>query len=699
MNTRATGEKPSVSTALRTMPAVIAIEGDDVAFRALKGIQRYARLKLADLEGRDAETIVLVSSERLLSQLQTSLRAPNVRVIALSDKRFADPRMDGAVYGYLPPTTPPNLVERMLDNALDHIHLLQTRREINERLAGATKEISELNAIGAALSAEHDTEKLLELILTKSREITRSDAGSLYLVEETTKEPEAPVLDPALPEPGGTAEEPAVQPEPALEFGGAKLVVSREANAKKLMRFKLAQNDTVTIPFRERVMEISDQSISGYVVKTGEIVNLEDAYHLPDLVPYSFNRKIDESSGYRTKSMLTVPMRNQKGDIVGVVQLINAKRRWDSKLNSLSQVVNEVVAFNIRQQEMVTSLASQAAVALENSRLYEAIQRLFEGFVKASVTAIESRDPTTSGHSFRVANLTVALAETVDRATDGMYQGIRFTRDQMKEIRYASLLHDFGKVGVREEVLVKAKKLYPAQLELIKQRFHFVKRSMQVESLQNKLDYVLEKGREEYLARVGEFDDGIADQLREVDAYFATVLQSNEPTVLPEGNFERLTDISARHFLDFDGADEALLNPDEVRLLSIRKGSLDESERLQIESHVVHTFNFLNQIPWTKEIRNIPEIARSHHEKLTGKGYPSKLNGPDIPLQTRMMTISDIFDALAASDRPYKRAVPVEKAVQILEMEVKDGNLDENLFRLFVDAKMWDRWKVEPFPY
>jgi len=699
MNTRATGEKPSVSTALRTMPAVIAIEGDDVAFRALKGIQRYARLKFADLEGRDAETIVLVSSERLLSQLQTSLRAPNVRVIALSDKRFADPRMDGAVYGYLPPTTPPNLVERMLDNALDHIHLLQTRREINERLAGATKEISELNAIGAALSAEHDTEKLLELILTKSREITRSDAGSLYLVEETTKEPEAPVLDPALPEPGGTAEEPAVQPEPALEFGGAKLVVSREANAKKLMRFKLAQNDTVTIPFRERVMEISDQSISGYVVKTGEIVNLEDAYHLPDLVPYSFNRKIDESSGYRTKSMLTVPMRNQMGDIVGVVQLINAKRRWDAKLNSLSQVVNEVVAFNIRQQEMVTSLASQAAVALENSRLYEAIQRLFEGFVKASVTAIESRDPTTSGHSFRVANLTVALAETVDRATDGMYQGIRFTRDQMKEIRYASLLHDFGKVGVREEVLVKAKKLYPAQLELIKQRFHFVKRSMQVESLQNKLDYVLEKGREEYLARVGEFDDGIADQLREVDAYFATVLQSNEPTVLPEGNFERLTDISARHFLDFDGADEALLNPDEVRLLSIRKGSLDESERLQIESHVVHTFNFLNQIPWTKEIRNIPEIARSHHEKLTGKGYPSKLNGPDIPLQTRMMTISDIFDALAASDRPYKRAVPVERAVQILEMEVKDGNLDENLFRLFVDAKMWDRWKVEPFPY
>ncbi len=669
------------------MPAVIAIEGDEPAFRALKGIQRYARLKLADLEGRDSETIVIVSSERLLSQLQASLRAPNVRVIALSDKRFSDPRLDGAVYGYLPPTTPPVLVERMLDNALDHIHLLQTRREVNERLAYATKEISELNAIGAALSAEHDTEKLLELILTKTREITRSDAGSLYLVEEMEVQP-----DPAaLPAEAGTA--------PAPEFGGAKLVVTRTDHVKKVLRFKLAQNDTVTIPFRERVMEISDQSIAGYVVKTGEIVNLEDAYHLPDLVPYSFNRKIDEGSGYRTKSMLTVPMRNQKGDIVGVVQLINAKRHFESKLSSLSAVVGEVVPFTVRQQELVTSLASQAAVALENSRLYEAIQKLFEGFVKAAVTAIESRDPTTSGHSFRVANLTVALAETVDRSTDPIYGAIRFTRDQMKEIRYASLLHDFGKVGVREEVLVKAKKLYPAQLELIKQRFHFVKRSMQVESLQRKLDYVLEKGREDYLARSGQFDTEIADQLKEVDAYFSTVLQSNEPTVLPEGNFEKLTEIAARHFLDFDGADQSLLNPDEVRLLSIRKGSLDESERLQIESHVVHTFNFLNQIPWTREIRNIPEIARSHHEKLTGKGYPNKLNAPEIPLQTRMMTISDIFDALAASDRPYKRAVPVEKAIQILEMEMKDGNIDQNLFKLFTDAKVWDRWKIEPFPY
>ena len=678
------------------MPAVVCVEGDEAAHRALSGLQRYARVKVSDLEGREAETIVIVSSERLLREYAPTLRAPNIRILALSDTRYKDPRLDGAVYGYLPANTPPSLVERMMDNALDHIHLLQTRREVNERLAGATREINELNAIGAALSAEHDTEKLLEMILTKCREITKSDAGSLYLVEEVPLQPGALSAGASDATAMGTALEAAPE---APEYAGAKLVVSRKESTKKVLRFKLAQNDTVAVPFREVVMEISDKSIAGYVVKTGEIVNLEDAYHLDDQVPYRFNRKIDEGSGYRSKSMLTVPMRNPKGETVGVVQLINAKRNFEAKLVSLSQVVAQVVPYTMRQQEMVASLASQAAVALENSRLYEAIQRLFEGFVRASVIAIEARDPTTSGHSFRVANLTVALAETVDRATDGPYALVSFSRDQMKEIRYASLLHDFGKVGVREEVLVKAKKLYPAQLELIRQRFHFVKRSMQLESLASRLAYVLEKGRDEYLAKLPEFEAGMGDQIQEVDRYFATILQSNEPTVLPEGSFEKLTEIAARHFLDFDGADQALLTGEEVRLLSIRKGSLDESERLQIESHVVHTFNFLNQIPWTKEIRNIPEIARSHHEKLTGKGYPNKLGAPEIALQTRMMTISDIFDALAASDRPYKRAVSAERALQILEMEMKDGNIDPTLFKLFVEAKVLDKWKVEPFPY
>ncbi len=686
-STKTTPDKANVSSAMRSMPAVICFDGDTLAHNAIAGCQRYARLKYPELESREAETIVVVSSERLLAQYQPLLRAPNIRIIALSDTRYHDARLDGAVYGYLPMNSPPMLVERMMDNALDHIHLLATRREANERADRATREISELNAIGAALSAEHGTEQLLEMILTKSREITKSDAGSLYVVEEL------PLTHDELPE--------AAPEQPAKEYGGAKLVVSRRENIKKVLKFKLAQNYTLgEVPFREAVMEINDRSIAGYVVKTGEIVNLEDAYHLPDLVPYTFNRKFDEDSGYRTKSMIAVPMRNPKtGEIVGAVQLINAKRQSEAKLNSLSAVVSQVVGFTVKQQEMVTSLASQAAVALDNSRLYEHQQKLFRGFVSAAVTAIELRDPTTAGHSQRVGNLTVALAEAVDHVSDGPYKDVKFSHDQMNEIRFASLLHDVGKVSVPEKVLVKAKKLYPEQLRLLEQRFQLVKRSMQVESLQSKLQYLLEKGRDDYLARRPEFDGSIAQQLQEVDEFFATVLRSNEPTVLPEGNFEKLLDIAARHFLDFDGVDQQLLTPDEVRLLSIRKGSLDEEERLLIESHVVHTFDFLKQIPWTREMRNVPEIARSHHEKLSGRGYPKGLDAPDIPLQTRMMTISDIFDALAASDRPYKRAVSTERALEILEMEMQDGDIDPNLFRLFVDAKIWERWHHDSQPY
>jgi HD-GYP domain-containing protein (c-di-GMP phosphodiesterase class II) len=431
--------------------------------------------------------------------------------------------------------------------------------------------------------------------------------------------------------------------------------------------------------------------VAGYVALTGEAVNLEDAYRPPPHAPYSINRKFDEDSGYRTKSILAVPMRNQKGETVGVVQLINAKRDPGARLDSIDAVLAQVVPYTARQQELVTSLASQAAVAFENSQLYQSIQRLFEGFVRAAVIAIEARDPTTSGHSFRVADYTVQLAQAVDRLPSGPYGPVRFSRDEMKEIRYASLLHDFGKVGVREEVLVKAKKLYPSQLELIRQRFQFVKRSMQMESLQSKLDCVLQKGREEFLQQQGVFDQELAAQLAEVDGFFATLLRANEPTVLSEGSFEQLLEITAHHYFDFDGQERALLTPDEVRLLSIRKGSLDDAERLQIESHVVHTYNFLEQIPWTREIRNIPHIARGHHEKLNGQGYPHKLSAPEIPVQTRMMTISDIYDALTAADRPYKKAVSTEKALEILTFAVKDGELDSDLFQVFLDAKVWEK--------
>jgi response regulator RpfG family c-di-GMP phosphodiesterase len=269
----------------------------------------------------------------------------------------------------------------------------------------------------------------------------------------------------------------------------------------------------------------------------------------------------------------------------------------------------------------------------------------------------------------------------------------------MREIRYASLLHDFGKVGVREEVLVKAKKLYPAQMELIKQRFGFVRRTLENEVLQSRIKYVLEKGREEYLASLDRFDAGLKEDVRHLDEYLQAIIWANEPTVLPEGDFGQLLQIGNVTYTDPDGHKQPLLNQEELKLLSIRQGSLDDNERQQIEAHVLHTVSFLQAIPWTSELRNIPEIARAHHEKLNGKGYPYKLSAPEIPVQARMMTIADIFDALAAADRPYKKAVSVERALEILDLSVKDGELDPDLFTIFKDARIYHRWKVEPLSY
>ena len=665
---------------MRALPILAYFEGDTVAARFFVGMQRFRRLHFEELtaEHADVERIVLVSKEDLVEQHYNQLHVPNSRVLALANSKFKDPRNDGAVYAYLPFDVPEPLLERMADNALDHIHLVHTRHEVNQRLAGASQEIHELNQIGMALSAEHDPAKLLELILTKSREFTSSDAGSVYLVESVGDGRQRQSLLFAPAEPGVP-------------------VLQQESHEQ--LRFKLAQNDTVAVPFREAAISINENSIAGYVALTGEIVNIEDAYHLPPDVPYSINRKFDEDSGYRTKSILAVPIRNQKEKIIAVLQLINAKRDFSARLDSYEAVEQQVLAFSPRQQEIVQSLAGQAAVALENSQLYDSIQRLFEGFVRAAVTAIETRDPATSGHSFRVANLTVALAEAVDRVDSGPYRSVRFSRDQMRELRYASLLHDFGKVGVREEVLIKAKKLYPSQLEVIKQRFGLVRRTLENESLKARMDYLLKHGHEKFQAAQKEFDARLAAQLSEVQEYAEAIVWANEPTVVPEGNFERLADIANLQYEDLDGKKRPILTMDEVQMLSIRKGSLDEEERLQIESHVLHTVSFLQQIPWTNELRNVPEIARGHHEKLNGTGYPYKLVAPEIPVQTRMMTISDIFDALAAADRPYKKAVSIDRALEILETSVEDGELDPGLFEIFLSAKIFDRWKVEPRAY
>jgi HD-GYP domain-containing protein (c-di-GMP phosphodiesterase class II) len=387
--------------------------------------------------------------------------------------------------------------------------------------------------------------------------------------------------------------------------------------------------------------------------------------------------------------MLVLPLKNQKDEVIGVLQLINSKKHPAAKLTTHKIVKEEVGPFPQQSQELASSLASQAAVALENNLLYRDIEMLFEGFVRASVTAIESRDPTTFGHSERVAKLTVALADTVDRLDSGPYKDIHFTREDIREIRYASILHDFGKVGVREEVLVKGKKLYPPQLELVKKRFQYMRKALELKGYRKKLDHVLRSGNQGHEEFFGLIDGDQNKELRHLDEFLQDILQANEPTVLPQETSERLVQITDWSFDDPSGPAEPLLTQEELQLLSIAKGSLDPDERLQIESHVIHSFRFLSQIPWTKELRRIPEIARAHHEKLDGSGYPYHMKDEDIPFQSKMMTISDIFDALTARDRPYKRAVPIEQALNIIGSEVKSQLLDPVLFNLFIEAKIY----------
>jgi len=517
-------------------------------------------------------------------------------------------------------------------------------------------ELGELINIARAMTTERDVDKLLGIILEKSRFVTGADAGSIYVVDDDS------------------AEDSDSGP------------VSRARGP--MLRFKLSQNESVSYDSREFVMPISTRSIAGSAVVGKKAINIADAYDIPAGAPYGFDRRFDEKIGYRTKSILTVPLISQRDEVIGVIQLINKKKDPEKKLFGKEDVEEQVVPFDERSEELLGMVAAQAGASLENAMLYDEIRKLFEGFVKASVEAIESRDPTTSGHSRRVANLTVELAKVVDSEATGPYKGASFSREDLRELEYASLLHDFGKIGVREKVLVKANKLYEEKVELIRARFDFIARSLEADMLRRKLT-ALERGgpkteldalEREYLERVAE-----------LDASYGIIMAANEPTVMAAGDFAKIELIAKETYFDMRGETRFLLDVDEATALAVKRGSLTPKEYDEITSHVSHTFKFLSNIPWGKAFRRVPQIAGAHHERLNGTGYPNRLRAEEIPVQSKMMSISDIFDALTASDRPYKKAVPVERAIDILECGVKDQHLDPELVRIFREARVWER--------
>jgi HD-GYP domain-containing protein (c-di-GMP phosphodiesterase class II) len=514
----------------------------------------------------------------------------------------------------------------------------QVAAHLEMELAQAQYEMNLLIDTGRSLSQERKIASLLELILSRARDVTGADAGSVYIVE-------------------GEGEQ-------------------------RTLRFMVSQNDSRQIDSRGFTMPVSDSSIVGACVLGGTVIDIPDLY----FDWRQRDRSFDEKYSYQTRSMLTVPMISARTDVIGVIQLINKRARGIIRLEGAADFAEHVVPFDAQSIAYATSLASQAGIALENALLYDEVRTLFDGFVRASVTAIESRDPTTSGHSERVAQLTTGLAQAIDRVDSGPYRLTRFEPDDLKQIEYAALLHDFGKVGVREHVLVKAKKLYEHQRDHILQRFQLIRRGVEVETLTTKVR-CFEHGE---LHQLQEIDARAVTSLTELDEMMRWILSANEPTVLEQGGFERIADIAGRLFIDPDGNSRSYLTPEEATALQIMRGSLTKEERYEIESHVVHTYNFLRQIPWGRQFKDVPDIAGAHHEKLDGTGYPNALKADAIPVPAKMMTISDIYDALTAKDRPYKKAMPVEKALDILSFDVKKGLLDSELFRVFVEAKIWE---------
>ena len=516
--------------------------------------------------------------------------------------------------------------------------------------------IEQLLDIGVALSDTYDLGELLDLILSKSREITCSDAGSVYLVDE-------------------------------LNVKECKLV------------FKAAQNDSLPdLAFQEQALAITSESLTGYVALTGQSLNLADAYNLPKNTPYKFDKSFDEKTGYRTCSVLILPIQNRHLEVLGVLQLIN--RKIQSNVLLTQENAKELTQpYSEWEERILTSLASQAAISIERNNLQENIENLFEGFVKASVQAIEARDSCTSGHSERVAKLTVGLSQEVNIINSGIFSEIYFSNQQIQELRYAALLHDFGKIGVPEAILTKRKKLYQEQLELIQQRFSLAQRTLEMEYAQTKYKYLSGHLSDIYQShtqkscllcqKIKNLDLELEVAITQLNDYWQTILTANEPKILAEEPLKQLQEISLYTYKDIDGQIKPLITPEEMAQLTVPRGNLTPEERQAIEAHVTDSYEFLKQIPWTKKLQKIPNIAYGHHERLDGSGYPRGLKENEISIQTQIIVIADIYDALTAGDRPYKQGLPVEVALRIMGSEAAENKINSHLFELFKQKQVF----------
>ena len=503
------------------------------------------------------------------------------------------------------------------------------------------KQIEKLNQIGIALSSETNLEDLLELIVFEARGFTSADGGSLYILDED-----------------------------------------------ETLYFNVSQNDTLSRRpdpppgFKPYPLTLSKESIAGYVAITGEIVNLEDVYDLPDTVPYRFNPDFDMRNDYVTRSMLVVPMKDREQDILGVLQLINPMDE-----------TGKICPFPESVEHLIMSLGSQAAVAIRNATLIADIKALFEALIRYSATAIDARSPHTAGHSRRVAAYSRAIALAINEQNTGRFADISFSRDQLEELSYAAWLHDIGKIGVPEKILDKNNRLSDEAMENIVNRFELIKAF--------KLGLLRAGSKGPSMAGASGQDrihDGSAETTGEeakrtaeqIDEELALIQKTNRSNFLSDEDLAGLQSIASKTYKNLSGDTIPYLSDKEMEYLSVRKGNLTAEEYRKIQQHVELTYNIVENIPFTKSLQNIPFFSASHHELLDGSGYPKGLKGDEIPLQSRILAVVDIFDALTAADRPYRRAMAPEKAGEILKADAEAGRLDADVVNLFVDRRLYE---------
>jgi len=515
-----------------------------------------------------------------------------------------------------------------------------------ETLDDLFSRLDQLNDIGASLSSERQLERLLEKILLAAKAITRADGGTLYLLSEDGKHLHFEIVrtDSLQIAFGGSAALPASGNFPDLPLYGTDGVAN-------------------------------DRMVAAYAAIAGKTVNIADAYTAAGF-DFSGTRQFDERTGYRSQSFLTVPMKNHEGELIGVLQLINA----------LSPQTGQTVAFSAADQRLAESLASQAAIALTNRQLLQQLEMLFESFIKLINLAIDDKSPYTAGHCQRVPELTMMLADAADATTEGPLADFKLTDKDRYELRIAALLHDCGKITTPVHVVDKATKLQTIydRIHLIDTRFEVIKRDAEVRKWRS-----IAEGKE-----AGEAEAIYRNFCQKCDVDRSILRQANIGSEkMSDADLAHIQRIAGEYrWRDVEGTDAPFLSADELENLSIRTGTLTESEREIINHHIVATIKMLEQLPWPKHLKNVPEYAGGHHERMDGKGYPRGLKREEMSWQARIMGIADIFEALTAKDRPYKEGMKLSLALKILENFKSGGHIDPDLHEVFARSEVYRKY-------